>query len=252
MKLKIDTHIHSEKSADSRQTTAEIAAACLRCGIDGVVVCDHDISYAGAQKIDGIYFLPGIEISTEYGHLLGLCIDSPVAPVRDFSEAVKRIKDANGLAVLAHPYENHHFKKSDIDGRLKKIAPLLDGIEVFNSRAAQFVNGANAYAAEAAELYDKPSLAGSDAHLPCEIGGSFVEIEVTDPTCENIRSALLEKGNKLFTRGTSKRINTAKSQFIKLRKTNAPLKKYIKFSLFAAKCLLYDILRFEKKKLRQL
>ncbi len=252
MKLKIDTHIHSEKSTDSRQTAAEIAAAGLRCGIDGVIVCDHDIPYDGAQKIDGIYFLPGIEISTEFGHLLGICIEKPVAPTRNFAEAVKRIKDANGLAVLAHPYENHRYKKTDIDGRLRKIASDLDGIEVFNSRAAQFVKDANAFAASAAAAYDKPTFAGSDAHIPCEIGGSFVEIEVTAPTCENIRNALGKKGNSLFTYGTSKRINTAKSQFIKLRKTSAPFKRYLKFSLFAAKCLLYDILRHEKKNFKKL
>lgn len=252
MKLKIDTHIHSEKSLDSYQTIAEIAAACRRAGIDGVVVCDHNISYVGAQEVDGVYFLPGIEISTEFGHLLGLCIEKPVAAVNDFAEAVKRIKDANGLAVLAHPYENHRSKKSDIDDRLEKIAPYLDGIEAVNSRAAQFVKEANIFAAKAAGKYAKPGFAGSDAHILCEIGAAFVEIEVAAPSCENIRNALCKRENRLFTFGTSKRMNTAKSQLIKLKKTNAPFKKYVKFLFFGAKCLLFDILRHEKKGLKQL
>lgn len=251
MIFKIDTHVHSEKSFDSKQSLKEIAAACKKNGIDGVCICDHNISFTDPCEIDGVMIMSGIEISTEYGHLLGLFIKSEVKPIRSFDEAVARIKDAGGIAVLAHPYENGKITKDYIDKRINDIVYMLDGIEAVNSRATQYVKQANKYALDAANLHGKPRFAGSDAHLPCEIGSSYAEIEADERTFDAVCEGLLKNTAKLYTKGTVRRINVVKSQYIKLKKSGFKPKNTYKFALRAIKGIVYELLRPEKREMRE-
>ena len=42
MELRLDLHIHSERSPDGCMTLAEIAARARAAGLNGAAVCDHD------------------------------------------------------------------------------------------------------------------------------------------------------------------------------------------------------------------
>ena len=251
MIFRIDTHVHSEKSFDSLQSLKIIAAEAKKKGIDGICICDHNIPFVDSAVIDGVMIFGGIEISTEYGHLLGLFIKEPVVPIRSYDEAVARIKDAGGIAVLAHPYENGKVSKDYLDERLDNLAYMLDGIEVVNSRATQYVRHANKYALEAAERTAKPRFAGSDAHLPEEIGSAYAEIEIEERSEEAVRAALLANTAKIFTTGTVRRRNVVKSQYIKYLKSANRAKAYRKFMLRAVKGMAYELLRPEKRELRE-
>lgn len=242
MKLKIDMHVHSEKSYDSNQTLCEIAEACKKSGTDAVCITDHDSFYQGERIVNGIYFYPGIEISTDKGHLLGLFCDTPVEPVRDFDEATRRIHEAGGLAVLAHPYQRRRRTKSEVDTFIKDAVGKLDGIEVQNSRACIRVSGANEFAKEAALDCSLFQAGGSDGHLPCEIGSSYAVIECENAEMESVREAV--KLGRISVDGkNSKRIFTAKSQYIKLKKKKFGLKKHVKLYLFALWCVFADIFK---------
>ena len=70
MKLILDLHLHSKASFDGRMGIEEIAALAKARGLDGVAICDHDVVYTGPTEVDGVLILPGVEFSTEYGHLL--------------------------------------------------------------------------------------------------------------------------------------------------------------------------------------
>ena len=251
MIFKIDTHVHSEKSFDSLQSLKIIAAEAKKKGIDGVCICDHNISFTDSTEIDGIMIMNGIEVSTEYGHVLGLFIKKPVAPIRSFDEAISRIKNAGGIAVYAHPYENPKASKSDLDDRLDNTVYMLDGIEVVNSRATQYVKRANEYALDAAKRNNKPRFAGSDAHIPCEIGSSYAEIEIEERSEEAIRAALLANSAKIYTTGTVRRVNVVKSQYIKYLKSANRKKAHRKFVLRAIKGMVYEIFCPEKRELRE-
>ena len=152
-----------------------------------------------------------------------------------FREIVAAIHAQGGLAVLAHPFERHGESE-----RFAEILPLLDGIEVFNGRANRKRKTANDEAAVLARVKGLPGFAGSDAHVPREIGNGYVTIQVETPDLSSIKAALLRPNNPVS--GTDGRhLDVARSQHTKLKKTKAGPKQYAKWLLFAGKCLWEDL-----------
>ena len=185
MELKLDLHVHSAASPDGRMTIPELVAAAKAAGLDGVAVCDHDRVWEGEEKFPDFLLIPGVEWSTEYGHLLGLFVSQPMER-GSFAETAERIRAQGGLAVLAHPFE-----RSRDPGRIAPIAPLLDGVEVWNGRAERKNRAANAMARIFAENHGLRPFAGSDAHVPQELGNGAVTLEVEEATAEAVKAALL-------------------------------------------------------------
>ena len=254
MKIKLDLHVHSAASMDSRMPPEEIIAEARRKGLDGVAVCDHDVlspailEAAAAEK--DFLLIPGTELSTAYGHLLAMFLEEPVPEQprdekgRVSAEALPELIDwlhARGaLAVLAHPFEIEPG-----GDRLLPILPLLDGIEVWNARANRKRPTANAEAAAFARDQDLPRFAGSDAHVVREIGNGYVNLTVEELSVEGVRSALLEPDNPVS--GCNGRsMDAAKSHLTKLRKRKAGPGARIKWLLLAAKCGFEDITRRDR------
>ena len=233
MELKLDLHVHSAASLDGRMSLSEIVEEAKAKGLHGVAICDHDVLYTGEQKQDFLV-IPGIEYSTECGHLLGLFLTEPVEKT-DIATLIDAIHAQGGLAVLAHPFARNRDEK-----RLEALLPLLDGVEVWNGRANRKNPKANEQADRFARKKELLPFAGSDAHVPQEIGNGYVCLQAEERSLSAVKAALL-KGN-YATRGTNGRhIYVAKSQCSKLKKTNAPLGKRLKWLAFAAKCLASDL-----------
>ena len=123
MRLTLDLHLHSQASPDGRMTVEEIAAAARTRGLHGVAVCDHDVVYTGPTEVDGVLLIPGVEFSTEHGHLLGLFIRQPMV-YTTWEETTQAVRRLGGLTVLAHPFQ--HRKE---EGELVPLVPYLDGME---------------------------------------------------------------------------------------------------------------------------
>ncbi len=240
MEIKIDAHVHTEKSFDSNTGTAELIAACRARGLDGFACCDHDISYTAVND-GGIFVIPGIEISTDRGHLLGLFIDKEVIPCKDFFEAAKRVRVAGGITVLAHPFERRGTDKDRVLKEFSEIADYIDGIEVFNSRAAIYNSDANENARLLAERYGKMQFGGSDAHFASELGGSYTVLETEEKSFEALKKAVLCRSvHAAFERKTP-RTGFIKSQFIRHKKGGFKFKSTVKYILFSCRCILLDI-----------
>ncbi|MBQ4136595.1 MAG: PHP domain-containing protein [Clostridia bacterium] len=247
MKLKLDMHVHTEKSFDCLQTVEEIAAACKEKGLDGVCICDHFISREeDIQIIDGVLIIPGVELNTNEGHMLGYCTEGKVEVAKTLDEAIDNIKAANGIAVLAHPFERVIDPAEVVEKRLDRLAPKLDGIEVENGRADMYVYDANKKARAQAKIRRMRTFGGSDAHFINELGNAYTELEIdceslSDITLEKLRSALLENGADAYLAKRSKHINSARSQYIRRKKSGASLKVWCKYWLYALKCVAYDM-----------
>lgn len=238
MQLKLDLHIHSAQSPDGRMSVEEIVSLCRSRGLNGAAVCDHDHVFAGKTDFPDFLLIPGVEVSTQFGHLLGLFVSQPV-DTRDFYTAVERIHAQGGVAVLAHP-----FQHSREEARLTPIAHLLDGIEVFNSRADRKHQNANAMAAKFAKTHGLAPFAGSDAHVPQEIGNVVLTLEVADDRPETVKAALLSGQSHITGRNSPARY-TAMSQLTKKRKTGASIPAYLKWVLFALQCCARDLIKGE-------
>ena len=87
MEIKLDLHVHSERSPDGVMTIEEIVSLARARGLHGAAVCDHDLALTEPPQFDGFLLIPGVEVSTQLGHLLGLFVTGPV-DTRDFFKAV--------------------------------------------------------------------------------------------------------------------------------------------------------------------
>lgn len=211
MKIKADLHVHSHNSMDCRMTLEEIAKAAKKKGIDCVCVCDHhttDGYYEILEKsdengfIDGVLFLPAIEYSTDAGHIIGLFMQSPITDTHNSASLIKDLCRFS-FPVLAHPYANGKGNPM-----IKKYIEMGVAVEVANARRSK---KANRLAAEnAVGLFT----AGSDAHLPAEIGNTYVELDVRELTANGVFEALRHaRGDVYYT--PSKKVYNGISQLYK-------------------------------------
>jgi hypothetical protein len=150
---------------------AEVVKAAKAAGLRGIAITDHD-SIGGdieAKELSQGEFLiiPGIEVSSRDGHILGLGVSEPIPRDLPAAETVELIKEQGGIAIAAHPF--------GLGRRMGSVFKAkFDAIEVFNSRA-YFIS--NSLARKFAKRNNLPMTAGSDAHYPDEIGLAGVEID---------------------------------------------------------------------------
>ena len=277
MEVRFDLHIHSEHSPDGRMSLDEIVSCARAAGLQGVAVCDHDRALTETWDAPDFLLIPGVELSTDQGHLLGLFVTEQIE-AWELGAAIDAVHACGGLAVMAHPFERssdaqrldayldrtqqhyHAVKRhpsivafslarESANGinlyesylRLKELEPdRPDGIEVWNGRADRKNPQANAMACALAQRAQKPVTAGSDAHLPEEIGNGVVTLEVDALTLPAVRAALLRGATAVDGRRGKARY-VAESQLTKRRRTHAGAAAYAKWALFAAKCCLQDI-----------
>jgi len=119
-------------------------------------------------------FIPGVEVSTREGHLLLLFVEEAPPKGIPVEEAVAFAHERGGIAVAAHPFDP--FRSSIGVGAPEKLS-LVDALEL-NQKAPSF---ANTLAVHYAQILRKPLLAGSDAHLPQELGLSQTLVEELSP-----------------------------------------------------------------------
>jgi predicted metal-dependent phosphoesterase TrpH len=162
--FRLDLHVHTKHSQDCYCSVAEVVEAAKRAGLKGIAITDHDSvgGNAEAAKLSSEEFLviPGVEISSKDGHILGLGVSESIPRDLPASETVELIRGQGGIAVAAHPF-----------GLARKIGSVFkarfDAVEVYNSRT-YFMS--NTLARRFAERNHLPMVAGSDAHCPDEIG----------------------------------------------------------------------------------
>jgi len=155
-------------------------------GLSGVAIVDHNTIAGGLKgvsinKYDNFIVIPGSEITTDKGDILGLFLNEDIKPQAAF-EVVDAIRRQGGVSILAHPY-----KRQKIDEELFR---MVDGIEVFNARSTAHKNR---LAQNLADKYNLPVTAESDAHFYFEIGRNFCIVDSNAPDEEAIRKSILAK-----------------------------------------------------------
>jgi len=170
MTLKIDLHVHSCYSRDSIITLEKLVFYARRRGLDGVAVTDHDSVQGAIQfaRQTDLLIIPGIEVSTAGGHVVGLGVQDLIPRGLSVAYTVERIHEASGIAVFCHPSA---FFKGSVDG---DTSARFDAVEVMNSSAIPFKHSVNQGEKIAARL-GLPRVAGSDAHFGPDIGCAYTE-----------------------------------------------------------------------------
>ena len=172
MPLKIDLHIHTYYSRDSTITPNELVTYAKQRGLDAVAITDHN-TIEGALKLSGhkeFLIIPGIEVNTKHGHVLGLNISNRIPSMRDVPTTIQKIHEAGGIAIAAHPTTLYK-------GNLRRfVTREFDAVEVINASSIpfRFSNRVNRKLAERLHL---PQIGGSDAHYAPEIGMAYCSVE---------------------------------------------------------------------------
>ena len=112
--MKIDPHVHSKYSADSRQSIDTIFRAAKKYGLDGVAITDHNAvgSWKEAKKISKKHkalFIQAEEISIlesgfETAHTLGLFLTDFIEPA-PLPAVYDQIREQGAFLVVCHPFE---------------------------------------------------------------------------------------------------------------------------------------------------
>jgi hypothetical protein len=101
-------HVHTKFSHDSSGSLKDVVRAARRAGLDFVVITDHNTLKAkmdpGAAKLPARPLLIfGTEISTNEGHVIGVGIGKEIRGRIPAKEAIEKIHEQGGFAILAHP-----------------------------------------------------------------------------------------------------------------------------------------------------
>lgn len=184
IQVKADLHVHTIYSHDSLITPKNLIFYAKKRGLTAVAITDHD-TIEGALKIareTDFLIIPGIEVSSRNGHIVGLNLQEPVQKGLSSDETVDKIHDAGGIAVACHPFAL--FK-----GSLKKYTNAkFDAIETINASAFPFNRSARK-AQEIADRFGLSRVAGSDAHFVSALGHAYTVIDA-EPQVDALSKAI--------------------------------------------------------------
>ena len=186
MSLKIDLHVHTCYSRDSSITLKQVVSFAKKRGLDGVAITDHNtVKGALKMKTRDIIVIPGIEISTLNGHLIGLNLTTSIPAKLGIEETIQLIHDAGGIAVAPHPTA---FYKSPPSRKVSSY----DAVEVMNASSVPF-SILTHYSRKFAESLGLPQTGGSDSHYAPEIGAAYTMVKSGAAVDEIVST--IKKGN---------------------------------------------------------
>jgi predicted metal-dependent phosphoesterase TrpH len=182
LKLKLDLHVHTSRSTDAFTSPRQLTTICRDRGLDGLAITDHNV--LAVDSSDELVILPGIEISTRAGHVIGLGLSEVIPRGLSAEETIQRIADLQGVSIIPHPYD---LLRSSVRPHRLKVRP--DAIEVINS--SSFLHSVTWKRARTfAEKESYPMTAGSDSHIPETIGRAYTEVESRSKSIESVLAAL--------------------------------------------------------------
>ena len=148
-----DLHMHTTGSMDVRGRGLlphEAVIFAEKSGFAAIAITDHDNLSSASEAVEFsikegllVQVIPGIEITTSEGHLLGLFLNSPIEKGSSMEDSIIQIHRQKGLAIGPHPFFSvlKSLSLNTISRILASTDPevYLDGFELFN-RGVRDVN----------------------------------------------------------------------------------------------------------------
>ncbi len=167
-----ELHCHTHHSRGTKIPTevmmspTEVVRIAKKAGIDALAVTDHKVVKGWGEarkeaKKQGILLIPGQEIESSEGHVLGLGLNTAVRNRMNAEETLEAIREQGGYSVAPHPFDIKN------DG-IKEKCFKADAMEVFNAFAMDRM--ANWYAQKRARKESATMVVGSDVHMPEMMG----------------------------------------------------------------------------------
>ena len=183
----IDMHTHtSVYSTDSNLLPVDSLARAVECGLDGVVLTEHDVVWPRqhAEQLSeeaGILVIHGVEVTTELGHVLVYGLEALVPRITDSRRLRKLCDEQDALMYLAHPARDPGLRVP------KAAMELFDGVEGLNGCDGPLQNQS---ARSRGRTRPLPPIGGSDSHALHEVGTAATEFAATIETLADLMAAL--------------------------------------------------------------
>jgi len=194
--IKCDLHIHSKYSFDSLADPRKIVDYALKHGIQCIAIADHGNingsvqadKYAKTNSLP-IFIIISQEVKSKSGDILALNIKESISEHLPPREAIARIHEQGGFAIVAHPFGLWCNFKDNLENYLD----VIDGIEILNASVFKGNETAKAFAAK----HNLAFTAGSDAHFANQfIGKTWLELPLDyspSLTAGQVTAAIKEK-----------------------------------------------------------
>lgn len=175
--MKIDLHVHDNSFDSAGMSPEKLVDRARKIGLDGFAVTNHNSVEAGLECVEygrreGFPVFPGVEISTDRGHLLvyGMENDDWQVEVESglpsAADVLARLDRGKTAVFLAHPFFDSFYVTREM---LINFLPHVDGVESING--SKFM--VNKILAEKMAGVDMRSIGGSDAHEPARLGDAY-------------------------------------------------------------------------------
>ena len=196
--MKADLHIHTSFSYDAISSPQEIVDFAIEKGIDCVCITDHGEIKGAIEAMKygfdkNILVVPGIEISANAGHVIGINVKEKIPNGLSAEEAIKKIRKQGGIAIIPHPFRPLFMGFSGGVKRLKNLRP--DAIEGFN--ASDIFMPANIRAHNFSIQNNFPFTAGSDAHKKDFVGRGFIKFSQNIKSEKDLVDMIMDKKGEI-------------------------------------------------------
>lgn len=196
---KFDLHCHSMYSRDGITRPRNIIKHAKQKGLAGIAVTDHENCKAWEEanyhgKKEGVQVIQGeerlvLKNGVRKGELLALFLQEPLK-ANDVFGVIDEVHEQDALLIVPHPFD---FLRKALKC-LDEVVGKSDGIEAINGHS--YFNKFNEKAFSFAEEKKLAMTAGSDAHVPAEIGKAVTLIEGS--SLEELRKAILSRKTRVF------------------------------------------------------
>jgi len=180
--LRLDLHVHTIRSYDGHTRVEDLPSLIRDKGLDGLAITEHD-NFDPPSFAD-VLILPGIEVTSRNGHVIGLGVRERIPPRLSADETIREIHRQDGVAVIPHPF--------DPVCECVKIARLTvkpDAVEVINADALSF-HISNWLAKRDAKKFNLPQVGGSDSHIPQSIGDAYTLVQCEGRDVDSLIQAI--------------------------------------------------------------
>ncbi|MGH3053308.1 MAG: glycosyltransferase [Gaiellaceae bacterium] len=188
-----DLHLHTEHSWDCAVPVPELLDHAEGQGLGAIAITDHNV-FTGAEEAvrlarrRNLVVIPGEEMKTTSGEVIGLFLESHIAPGLSMGETIAAIRDQGGVVYLPHPFDRLHTIPDA--STLHRHLAEIDVLEVYNARL--LFESFNDEALRFARKYNLTAGAGSDAHVLQGVGTGLVRMRAFETPEEfliSLRSA---------------------------------------------------------------
>ena len=188
--VRIDFHVHTNRSPEGINGLAEIIERAKRVGLDGIAITDHNRLLtrevaAKLSKIHDFIVIGGVEggdlvrrrnhNGNSHRHWIALNLDSTPSDA-DMHAIAESVREEGGLSIAPHPYARNGFRNYERLG--------FDAVESLNgTRREEEVKGQSL-----------ARVGGTDSHAKYMLGYTWTDVYDSNGSVESILESV-RRGN---------------------------------------------------------